>query len=89
MNREDNSYQAQHMFRKYLQKYYFFFKDVIVEKKSHVLISMIVLKLKCKAQENKWQLIMKNTAMIYLLHIFAEKVTEELDVINLSFSNFL
>ena len=50
---------------------------------------MIVLKLKCKAQENKWQLIMKNTAMIYLLHIFAEKVTEELEVINLSLSNFL
>ena len=45
MNREDISYLAQHIFRKYLQEYYTFSKDAMVEKKLHVLILMISFKI--------------------------------------------
>ena len=42
-----------------------FVKILLLKKTSHVLTSMIVqLKLKCKAPENKWQVIKENTAMI-------------------------
>ena len=45
MNREDISYLAQYIFRKYLQESYTFFKDAMADKKAHVLILMIVFKI--------------------------------------------
>ena len=45
MNREDILYLAQYIFRKYLQEYYTFFKDAMVEKKAYVLILMILFKI--------------------------------------------
>ena len=41
----NTSYSAQYIFRKYWQDYYTLCSDVIVEKQSHVLISMIVVKI--------------------------------------------
>ena len=43
--RENIYYSAQYIFRKYWQDYYTLCSDVIVEKQSHVLISMIVVKI--------------------------------------------